>query len=121
MVKKIKQLQQLEKVARIKADLELRKFAAFNAHVTAARANIASLEAALQQSYRATAPLAVSEARMANAQAGRAAREIRKATADLERMMPRFEAARATASREFGRAEALYNLAAAAMRHKPRE
>lgn len=110
MVKKSRQLQQLEQVARLKADLELRRFAAFNAHVSAARDNIAGLEAALRQSYHATAPLAVAEARMANAQAGRTAREIGKARADLERMMPRFEVARASAARELGRSEALSSL-----------
>lgn len=110
MVDRIKQLQQLEQIARLKAERQLKSFAAFNAHMTAARQRIDSLQAALSQSYDSTAPLTLPEARVANAQAGRAARELRHAGDELERLTPRFEVARQRAAREFGRAEALLGL-----------
>ena len=106
-----KTLKALERLARIKADRELKKFAAFSAHVTAARARVDGFQTALLQAHEAQAPLSLPEARAANAQAGRAARQLIQADAELARMLPRFEVARRQASREFGRAEVLYSLA----------
>lgn len=110
MVDKIKQLQQLERIARLKAERQLKTFAAFNAHMTVARQRIDSLQATLARSYDSTAPLTLPEARIANAQAGRAARELRHADQEMQRMLPRFQIARQQAAREFGRAEALLGL-----------
>lgn len=110
MVKQAQQLAALERIARLKAERELKKFAAFSQHMIAARQRVEALEAALEQSYRSVAPLTVAEARMANAQAGRSARELRKADLELNRMKPRFEQARRDAAREFGRAEVLLGL-----------
>lgn len=111
MVTDRQMLAALERLARLKAERELQKFAAFSLHMTAARQRVDALQAALDQSYRSTAPLGLSEARMANAQAGRAARELRRADVELSRLKPRFEAARQDAAREFGRAEVLLELA----------
>ena len=111
MVDRIGQLRQLERIARIKAERQLQEFAAFNAHMTAARGHVAALESALSQSYDSAAPLSLPEARTANAQAGRAARELRRADAEMERLLPRFEIARLQAARAFGRAEALLGMA----------
>lgn len=106
-------LAQLERIARIKAERELKRFAAFSLHMTQARTNAEAMRTALDQSYRSTAPLTVAEARIANAQAGRSARELRHAEAEVARMLPRFDAARRDAAREFGRAEVLLSLSAA--------
>lgn len=111
MVDRAKQLAALERIARLKADRELKKFAAFSEHVTVARREVEAAETALAQSYSCTAPLSVAEARMANAQAARLARDLRRADRALAKMMPRFEQARAEAARKFGRAEALLELA----------
>ena len=111
MVGQGRKLAQLERIARLKAEQELKKLAAFSHHMTAAREQVAALQFALDQSYASVAPLSVSEARMANAQAGRAARELRRADQELARMTPRFEAARRDAAREFGRAQILLELA----------
>ncbi|MDP5308565.1 hypothetical protein [Paracoccus spongiarum] len=111
MVKAADKLAALERLARLKAERELQKFAAFSTHMAAARQRVDAMQAALSQSYASTAPLSLSEARMANAQAGRAARELRRADAELARLTPRFEAARQEAAREFGRAEVLLELA----------
>lgn len=111
MVADRQKLAALERIARLKAERELQRFAAFSAHMMAARQRVDGLEAVLEQSYRSAAPLGISEARMANAQAGRAARELRRADQELARLQPRFEAARQDAAREFGRAEVLLELA----------
>ncbi|MBC9246774.1 hypothetical protein H4P12_08620 [Paracoccus sp. 11-3] len=111
-MKKLEQLRALERIARIKADLELKKFAAFSQHMTQAQRKAEALQMALMQSYRGTAPLSLSEARMANAQAGRSARELKQAERDILRLQPKFEAARKDAAKEFGRAEVLLSLAA---------
>ncbi|MBU3028620.1 hypothetical protein [Paracoccus marinaquae] len=111
MVADPRKLAALQRIARLKAERELKKFAAFSAHMAAARQRAEALQAALDQSYRSTAPLNVAAARMANAQAGRAARELQRADQEITRMTPRFEAARKDAAREFGRAEVLLELA----------
>lgn len=116
MVGKAKTLAQLEHIARLKADRELKKFAAFNTHMVLARQRVETLHAALRQCYESSAPLSVAEARIASAQAARSAQELNRAVGDLDRMTPRFEKARADASREFGRAEVLLGLAQAAGR-----
>ncbi|MCQ0971057.1 hypothetical protein MLD63_11550 [Paracoccus sp. TK19116] len=106
-----KTLKALERLARIKADRELKKFAAFSLHVSAARARVEGFQTALLQAHQAASPLSLPEARAANAQAGRTARQLIQADAELARMLPRFEVARQQASRDFGRAEVLYALA----------
>ena len=112
MVSKTDKLAQLERLARIKADRELKRFAAFSLHMRQAQGQAEAMRMALDQSYRSLAPLSVAEARIANAQAGRSARDLRQAEQELARMQPRFEAARRDAAREFGRAEVLLTLAA---------
>lgn len=112
MVGKADTLAQLERIARIKAERELKRFAAFSLHMKHAQGQAEAMRTALDQSYRGLAPLSVAEARIASAQAGRSARELRQAEQELARMQPRFEAARRDAAREFGRAEVLLNLSA---------
>jgi hypothetical protein len=113
VVKNSDKLAQLERIARIKAERELKRFAAFSLHMTQAQNHVGAMRTALDQSYRSTAPLSVAEARIANAQAGRSARELHQAEAEVARMLPRFDAARRDAAREFGRAEVLLTLSAA--------
>lgn len=111
MVDKADRLAQLERIARIKAERELKRFAAFSLHMKHAQGQADAMRTALDQSYRSAAPLSVAEARIANTQAGRSARDLRQAEQELARMQPRFEAARRDAAREFGRAEVLLGLA----------
>lgn len=112
MTRQSDRLAQLERIARLKAERELKRFAAFNLHMKQAQTQAAAMRTALDQSYRSDAPLTVPEARIANAQAGRSARDLHQAEAEVARMQPRFEAARRDAVREFGRAEVLLTLAA---------
>lgn len=111
MVTQADKLVALEKIARMKADRELKKFAAFSLHMAHARNKADAMRAALEQSYHSAAPLSVPDARVANAQAGRSARELAHAEAELRRMKPRFDAVRKDAAREFGRAQVLLTLA----------
>ena len=113
MVDKVKQLAQLERIARLRAERHLKHFAAFNTHMTIARQRVDALQVSLAQSYDSTAPLSLPEARIANAQAGRAARELRHADQEIQRLEPRFQEARQVAAREFGRAEVLLGLGTA--------
>lgn len=108
---KLAQLIALERIARLKAERELKKFGAFRQHMAMAQGQCDAMRNALQQSYDSSSPLTLSEARMANAQAGRSARELARAQQELARMRPRFEQARQDAAREFGRAEVLLDLA----------
>ena len=112
MAKDSDKLAQLERIARLKAERELKRFAAFSLHMKQAQHRADAMRTALDQSYRSTAPLSVAEARIANAQAGRSARELNQAESEVARMQPRFDAARRDAAREFGRAEVLLNLSA---------
>ncbi|MDM7458863.1 MAG: hypothetical protein P3W94_005835 [Paracoccus sp. (in: a-proteobacteria)] len=89
----------------------MRKLAAFRASVLSAQQRVEAAQHALGQSYRSAAPLSVPEARMANVQAGRAARDMAQATAELHHLQPRLDILRQAASREFGRAEVLAELA----------
>ncbi|CAM3237913.1 hypothetical protein SAMN04488021_105101 [Paracoccus aminovorans] len=97
----------LGRIARLKADLEMRRFAAFRAHVDAARQRIGQLEDELQALYRAEEAFSVSEARLVNALARDRSLALLGAERDLERMLPGYEQARQAAAREFGRAEAV--------------
>lgn len=114
MSRKTDTLGKLERVARLKSDLEMRRFSAFRAHLMAARARVAHLEDELEAVYRSDNAFSVAEARLTNALAGEASRALIQAEGELSRMLPGFEKARQSAVRAFGRAEALNELRNAA-------
>ena len=99
-----------ERLARLKSDIEMRRFSAFRQTVEAARLRIAAVEQDLQRLYDTETDFSVSEARLANAIAQELSRALLKAERDLQQMLPGFEAARIRAQREFGRAEVLKTL-----------
>lgn len=114
-------LGQLERLARLKSDLEMRRFSAYRAHVTAAEARIEAIRGDLQALYATGTAFSLPEARLANALAAERTRALMRAETDLRQMLPGFEAARALAMREFGRVEVLRTLgrdAAAEMRDR---
>lgn len=113
MSRKTETLGRLERVARLKSDLEMRRFSAFRAHLMAARARVAHLEDELETVYRSDNPFSVAEARLTNALAGDTSRALIRAEGELSRMLPGFEKARQSAVRAFGRAEALKDLRSA--------
>lgn len=110
MTQKAQSLAGLERIARLKADIEMRRFAAFRAHVEAARERIGGLEQELQALYHTDESFSITEARLVNALAGERSRALLIAERELERMLPGYEQARRVAAREFGRAEAVHAL-----------
>lgn len=110
MVNDIKKMADLEKIARILAEREALQFAGINKYMHQKQSDVNTLQAVLEQSYRSEVALTVAEMQMANAQAGRAARELRGAEREVERIKPYYEAARSRAAKAFGRAEALREL-----------
>ena len=97
----------LERLARLKSDIELRHFSAWRAQLVAAEARIAALHAELEHIHDSDAAFSVPQARLANALAAECGRAIQRAEDELERMRPGFDAARAAAIREFGRSQVL--------------
>lgn len=110
MSRKTDSLAGLERIARLKSDLEMRRFAAFRAHVEAARERIGRIEQDLEALYQTKAVFSVAEARLVNTLAGEHSRALLTAERELERMLPGYEQARRAAAREFGRAEAVHGL-----------
>jgi len=100
----------LERIAGLKADLEMRRLAAFRTHVEAARHRISRLQAEFASLGRSDQPFSVAGARLTNALAGECSRALLAAEDELARMLPGYEAARQAALREFGRVQALRSL-----------
>lgn len=103
-------LSRLERLARLKSDLEMRRFSAFRLHVEAARARITALEQEVQSLYDLPDDFSVAGARLTNALAQGHSRALLRAEGELAQMLPGFDAARVRAQREFGRAEVLGSL-----------
>lgn len=110
MSSRVKQLQALERLSRLKADLELRRFSAFRAHVQAVQATAEGMRAELAEAAAAPPGTAVADWRAAHALVGYRAEALRRAEADLDRMRPGLTAAHQAAARAFGRTEALRRL-----------
>ncbi|TRW95506.1 hypothetical protein FNJ84_16130 [Paracoccus sp. M683] len=101
---------QLARLAQLKSDLELKRFAAFSTNVEAARQRIEACEEAVARCYASAAPMTLAEARVASAQAGEMSRNAERGRRELQMMLPRFELARQRAAKEFGRANVLESL-----------
>lgn len=104
----------LERLARLKSDLEMRHFSAWRAQLAAAEARVAALQATLGRIHDSSEPFSVPQARLANALAAECGRALQRAEDELDRLRPGFETARAAAIREFGRCEVLSSLRARA-------
>lgn len=100
----------LERLARLRADRELRQFAAMRQHHAGLQARIATLEAEVLAGYPAAGGFSLAEARRSHAMTRAAAQDLRRAEDEMLALRPRFEAARQQAVREFGRAEVLAHL-----------
>lgn len=115
MSRKTETLAKLERVARLKSDLEMRRFSAFRNHLVAAQTRVELLGDELEAVYHSDKPFSIAEARLTNALAGEKSRALMQAEAELAHMMPGFEMARRSAARAFGRAEALKGLCKASL------
>ncbi|MDO5605159.1 MAG: hypothetical protein Q4G25_08370, partial [Paracoccus sp. (in: a-proteobacteria)] len=95
------QIDRLARIAQIRADAELKRFAAFRAHVDALHRQHGELRAHINQGYgHAEDSFSVIGLRLAAVRAGRLARETSRIEAELARLAPGFDAARARAARE---------------------
>ncbi len=86
MSRKTEMLGKLERVARLKSDLEMRRFSAFRAHLMAARERVGKLGDELEAVYRSDSPFSIAEARLTNALAGEHSRALRRAEAEVAQM-----------------------------------
>ncbi|MBA4490782.1 hypothetical protein [Paracoccus sp. S1E-3] len=111
MKKSAKQLEQLARLAQIRSDAELKRFAAFRAHVDAISTQRAEMRDKLGALYARVEAFSVVEARLANQTAGQLARGAAQLDAELDRLRPGFDIARQRAMREFGRVQVLKQLA----------
>lgn len=107
MSRTIDRLEQLRQLAKLRSNMELRRFSAFRNHVTAMRDKIDGLQQDLAALYHVDAAFSVPEAQLVNAMAGDLARQMIRTETELQQMLPGFEAARQDAVREFGRADVL--------------
>lgn len=110
-MKKLRQMQALAALAQLRADQELRRFAALGVHVAATRAIVNGMRDELQQAVSENVPISVDEMRLTMAVVGYRADALFRAERDLERMLPGYELARARAAREYGRARAMDEVA----------
>ena len=103
-------LQRLGRLAKVKSDLEMRRFSAFRLQVEAVRARIIALQARLERLYQPAQVFSLAEARLTNVLTMEIVRRIEAEKALLRQMQPRFEAARQLAMREFGRVQVIEDL-----------
>ena len=111
MKKSAKQLEQLARLAQIRSDAELKRFAAFRAHVDALATQRQEMREKLGAVYARVDAFSVIEARLANQTAGQLARGAARLDTELDRLRPGFDLARQRAVREFGRVQVLKKLA----------
>lgn len=110
MKKELENLSRLQRLAKLKSDLEMRRFSAYRASVVSTKGRIATLKQDLHELYRGDGDHSIAGARLMNALAGEKMRALQREDAQLRKMLPGFEAARQLALREFGRAEVLHQL-----------
>ena len=110
MKKSAFQLEQLARLAQIRSDIELKRFAAFRAHVDSIATQRLNMREKLNAVYAQETSFSIAEARLANHEAGRFADGIARLDAELGRLRPGFNAARHRAVREFGRVQVLNSL-----------
>lgn len=110
MKRKIEALAGLQRLAKLRSDIEMRRFSAYRASVMSAHQRIAGIEDDLRALYEVPDGFTIAGARLTNALAGDMTRALDREKQELQRMLPGFELARQAASREFGRAEVMGEL-----------
>lgn len=121
MSRKADALEQLERVARLKSDMEMRRFSAFRTHLVVAREHVSNLESELEMIYASEDPFSLTAARLTNAIACEKGRALMAAEEEVARLLPGFDIARQRALREFGRAEALKDMHKASIKAEAQE
>lgn len=101
---------ELARIARLRADLELRRYAGYRSHAEAMRRHVGEAREELAAAMAAPASDALDQWRLATALVGYRAGQLHQAEEALLRMQPALDAARAAAATAFGRAEAIAQL-----------
>lgn len=114
-------LAELQRLAQLKSDLEMRRFSAFRSRVEVAQAQIRAIEQDLRDIYDANGDFTIEEARLANALASERSRALLRAELALQQMLPGFEMARQAALHEFGRVEVLRSARQDLLHHKAQD
>lgn len=103
-------LGQLERLARLKADRELRLYSAWRNQSDAMQREVDMVRGELAQAVAAPVDGAPGQWQLATALVGYRAGQLHRAEDALTRLKPGLDAARAAAAKAFGRAEALADL-----------
>lgn len=110
MSRRDQQMAELARIARLQADLELRRYAGYRSHAEAMRRHVDDAREELAAAMAAPASDALDQWRLATALVGYRAGQLHQAEEALLRMKPALDAARAAAATAFGRAEAIAEL-----------
>lgn len=110
MSRQTRQLDQMARIARARADLELRRYAACRAQADAMRQQVETARSELAAAMTVPGPDAMDHWRLATALVGYRAGQLHRAEDALTRIQPALESARGAAARAFGRAEAIAQL-----------
>lgn len=110
MSRRSDQLRALARLARMRADLELRRYAAYRAQADEMRRHVDTIRDELHAAMTAPAGDALDQWRLTTALVGYRAGRLHRAEDGLARMQPALAAARKNATVAFGRAEALVQL-----------
>ncbi|MDO5529792.1 MAG: hypothetical protein Q4F71_10355, partial [Paracoccus sp. (in: a-proteobacteria)] len=112
MVNKHRELARLRALAELRKNRELARFADVQTGFAAIQGQIDRAAAQMRDLFQSETPFSLEEGRLANLLAQRLTLEARHAMAAQRELRPAFEAARARAIAEFGRAKVLDEISA---------
>lgn len=110
MSRRTDQLGALARLARIRADADLRRYAAYRAQADAMQRQVEALRAELREAIATPAPAALDQWRLTTALVAYRTGAAQAGEGAVARMKPGLERARHAAALAFGRAEALAQL-----------
>ena len=107
MSRKTDQLGKLARIARLKADADLRRYSAYRAHADAMQRQVDAVRAELAETIATPVSDALDQWRLTTALVAYRTAEAQRSEVALARMKPGLDAAHRAAVLAFGRAEAL--------------
>lgn|GEM_PF-6493243 len=110
MSRRTEQLGQLARLARIKADADLRRYSAYRTQAEAMQRQVDALRAELSAAIATPASDALEQWRLTTALVAYRTGQAQRGEVALARMKPGLDAAHRAAAQAFGRAEALAQL-----------
>lgn len=111
MVSRAEKLAALHRLAGLRMDREMKRFAAYRDHMAALQSQADLAERSLAGLFDRDRAFSVAEAQMANNAARQLTLQAQQARAEQDRLRPGFDAARGRAIAEFGRAQVLERIA----------